>query len=28
LAAGWLVLFGQEAGSQIGGEIATSVKGC
>ena len=28
LASGWLVMFGQDVGSQIGGEIATTVKGC
>ena len=28
LATGWLVMFGQDLGSNIGGEIASSVKGC
>ena len=28
LASGWAVMFGQDIGSQIGGEIATSIKGC
>lgn len=28
LAAGWLVLFGQDVGGQIGEQVATSVKGC
>ena len=28
LASGWMVMFGQDVGSQIGGEIATTVKGC
>jgi hypothetical protein len=28
LASGWLVMFGQDVGSQIGGEITTTVKGC
>ena len=28
LASGWLVMFGQDVGSQIGSEIATTVKGC
>jgi len=28
LASGWLVMFGQDVGSDIGGEIARTVKGC
>lgn len=28
LAAGWMTLFGTEAGGNIGAEIATTVKGC
>ena len=28
LASGWAVMFGQDIGSQIGGEIATTIKGC
>ena len=28
LASGWMVMFGQDVGSQIGGDIASNVKGC
>jgi len=28
LAAGWLVFFGQDVGSQVGGEIANTISGC
>ena len=28
LASGWLVMFGQDVGSQVGGEIASNFKGC
>jgi len=28
LAAGWAVMFGQDMGSSIGGEIANTIKGC
>jgi len=28
LAAGWAVMFGQDMGSQIGAEVATTIKGC
>ena len=28
LASGWMVMFGQEMGSAVGGEIARTVKGC
>tara|TARA_B100001939_G_C16581624_1_gene463041 strand:+ start:31 stop:585 length:555 start_codon:yes stop_codon:yes gene_type:complete len=28
LASGWLLIFGQNVGSDIGGEIATTIKGC
>lgn len=28
LASGWMVMFGTDMGSQIGGEIASNVKGC
>ena len=28
LASGWLVMFGSELGSSVGGEIASGIKGC
>jgi hypothetical protein len=28
VAAGWVAMFGQEKGAEIGGEIATAVKDC
>jgi len=28
LASGWLVMFGQDMGSSVGGEIASTIKGC
>ena len=28
LAAGWLVMFGQDMGASVGGEIASTIKGC
>ena len=28
LASGWLVMFGQDVGSSVGGEIASTIKGC
>ena len=28
LAAGWAVMFGQDMGSSVGGEIASTIKGC
>ena len=28
LASGWAVMFGQDLGSSVGGQIATAVKGC
>ena len=28
LASGWLVMFGQDVGAQIGGEIVSNIKGC
>ena len=28
LAAGWAVMFGQDMGSSVGGEIANTIKGC
>ena len=28
LASGWLVMFGQDLGSSVGGEIASTIKGC
>lgn len=28
LASGWLMMFGQDLGSSVGGEIASTIKGC
>ena len=28
LASGWLVMFGSDVGSNVGGEIASNIKGC
>ena len=28
LATGWLVMFGQDLGSDVGGQVASSIKGC
>ena len=28
LAAGWAVMFGQDMGSSVGGEISSTIKGC
>ena len=28
LASGWLVMFGSDMGSSVGGEVAQTIKGC